>query len=186
MSETSVCRERLTKFIEPDWLGADIGFGGDPIRPNAICVDMERPYTKVGNHPQTLAADCRSLPFLPASLDYIFSSHLIEDFEYVEQYHILLHWTHKIKIDGRIILYAPDQQVFLKHCYNTGQPLNEAHKEADYSYGSFIQRVLLPTNQLLRCNYGVILHRDYGNEHVDTYSWEIVLRKIRCEEPLEA
>lgn len=186
MSETSRCRERLSKFIEPDWLGADIGFGGDPICINAICVDMERPYTKVGNHPQTLAADCRSLPFLPASLDYIFSSHLIEDFTYDQQFDILMHWASRVKVGGRIILYAPDQQVFLQHCNNTGQPLNEAHKEADYSYCNFVTRVLLPVNLWMRPRLGLILHRDYGCEQVDTYSWEIVLRKIRCEEPLEA
>lgn len=175
MSETSRSRKRLAEYVDQyNDVGVDVGFGGDPFLSNSICFDLANPYTKVGASVQHLAGDCRSLPFLDCSLDYIYSSHLIEDFTYDEQVDILFHWATKIKVYGRILLVGPDQQKFLQHCKNTGQPLNLAHKEEDYSFGSFVQRVLLPTNQRL---YPFKLTRIYGVEDVFDYTWEMILEK---------
>jgi len=176
MSETARSRDRLCQFVEYNWLGVDVGYGGDPFLPDSICFDLPTPYTKVGHHPQHLAGDCRALPFLDGSLDYIYSSHLIEDFYYHEQVEIIFHWATKLQFGGRLLLVAPDQPKFLQHCKNTGQPTNAAHKEPDYTFGNFVQRVLLPVNQRL---YPVVLDRIYGVEDIDDYSWELVLEKTK-------
>ena len=57
MSETSRCRERLKKFCVG--YGIDVGYGGDPILPSAITVDLPHPYTKVGDAPLNLGGDAR-------------------------------------------------------------------------------------------------------------------------------
>lgn len=176
--ETSRCRCRMLPWII-DWhpMGVDVGFGGDPLWDRAITFDLERPYTQVGRAKQHLSGDCRALPFLDGSLDYIYSSHLLEDFFYEQQVQILLHWARKIRCGGRILLFGPNQQKFLQHCKETGQGTNDAHKEADYSYQSFVQRVLLPVNLQLQAADRCVLRRLHGVELIDIYSWEMILEK---------
>lgn len=186
MSETSRCRSRLAKYCVG--VGLDIGFGGDPIVPSAITMDLAEPYTKVGVHPQNLTGTCHRLPwFRDGVLDYIFSSHLIEDFRYKEQAGILFEWFRVLRPGGRLVLYQPDQQRFEAHCKKTGQPLNLAHKEPDYSLDAFAFNVLriAPVHPMHSDFYilrGIhempaakILHQ---NRQVEDYSWEIVLEKV--------
>jgi hypothetical protein len=52
MSETSKCRGRLKKFCVG--YGVDIGYGGDPIPPSAITIDLLHPYPTVGDAPLNL------------------------------------------------------------------------------------------------------------------------------------
>lgn len=140
VSETAKARPRLSEFCTGS--GLDIGFGGDPIVPWAITMDMEKPYTQVGSKPQQLYGDCRVLPFLSGSLDFIYSSHLIEDFYWDEIRLILKEWIRVLKPSGRLVLYQPDQQVYLEHCRRTGQGINLAHKEQDFSLSAFKRRIL--------------------------------------------
>ena len=171
MSETSRCRERLTPFCSGS--GVDVGFGGDPIKRDSITVDLVRPYTQVGIKPRHLSVEEGGMPWLtrwfaPRSLDYVFSSHLIEDFTYCDQRQIIEDWMTVTRKGGVIVLYQPDQQAFEAHCRRTGQGLNAAHKERDYSLETFKRRVIWPLN--LR-----VLHEDPA---VEDYSWEIVLEKL--------
>jgi predicted SAM-dependent methyltransferase len=140
--------------------------------PHAIAVDLPQPYTKVGDRPVQLGGTCESLKWFKNDvLDFIFSSHLIEDFSYDDQVRILKEWLRVLKPGGRIILYQPDERVYRAHCATTGQGYNHNHKEADYSLISFEARVL----SRFPCMFTVV-HRA---GHVETYSWEIVLKKGR-------
>ncbi len=38
---------------------------------------------------------------------------------------------------GLLIVNCPDQQRFLAHCAKTGQPVNDMHKEQDFSLETF-------------------------------------------------
>lgn len=168
MSETAQCRGRLAPFCTG--MGLDVGFGGDPIAPHAITMDLPTPYTSVGKSPQHLSGDCRELYwFRNGVLDFIFSSHLIEDFEYLEQARIIKEWLRVLKVGGRIVLYQPDELVYSTHCRATGQPYNLAHKESDFSLATFKDKVLKWG--------GFNVAIDYENPQVETYSWEIVIRK---------
>src|SRR5690349_8502234 len=61
--------------------GIDIGFGGDAVSASAIRVDLPTPYADVGDQPVQLGGDARDLYWFRADvLDYVYSSHVLEDF----------------------------------------------------------------------------------------------------------
>ncbi len=144
MSETDTCRELLAPYCRG--LGLDLGFGGSAITAEAITFDMPRPYTNVGGDKQIMRGDCRDLSmFCDESLDFCFSSHLIEDWIYAEAAAIIREWRRVLKVGGLLITNCPDQQRFLKHCAATQQPLNNAHKEEFWGLQTFRDNVLAPT-----------------------------------------
>jgi SAM-dependent methyltransferase len=170
-SETSQCRPRLAPFCAG--AGADVGFGGDPIKRDAICIDLVRPYTRTGLRPQHLSIRQGNLPILgrwfeEGALDYVFSSHLIEDFTYSQQEVILSDWLRTVRKGGRIVLYQPDQPTYAEHCRRTGQPVNLAHIEGDYSLRTFRERVAR----------FLVAREIHAAPLVEVYSWEIVLEKL--------
>lgn len=164
-SETSKCRPRLAPYCRG--YGVDLGFGGDPIVPHAIGVDMPKPYSDVGQLPVQLGGDAGHLFwFADNVLDFVFSSHLLEDFVDVKA--AVTEWLRVLKPGGRLIIYCPDEQVYRKHCAATGQPYNEHHVHADFSL-AYVKRELAVTGIPHR-----VLHE---NSLIDTYSWEIVVEK---------
>ena len=166
-SETSQVRDILAPFCKGD--GLDIGYGGDPIIPTAICMDLPRPYTKVGEHPQHLHGDCRSLPFKDGTLGFVYSSHLIEDFSYDEQVEILKEWIRVLRGNGRLVICAPDQQRYVEYCRAQGEEPNQGHKEADYSWDTF-ERMVFPRLERVR------EHRLWSV--LGKYSWAVVMAKV--------
>lgn len=137
MSETAAARSTLAPFCKG--FGIDMGFGGSAIVPEALTFDMPKGYCpSFEGHKQILRGDCRNLSFFCDEVcDYIYSSHLLEDFSYSELVPILREWRRILKKDGLLITNCPDQQKFLAHCKKTGQPLNLAHKEQDFSLHNF-------------------------------------------------
>ena len=119
-SETSRYRDVLAPFCAGH--GVDIGFGGDPITPTALRMDLPSPYTAVGKFPVQFAGDCRDLHwFGDDTLDFVYSSHVLEDFPANETMSILREWTRVLRPGGRLILLLPDQQRYLAYCRRTGQ-----------------------------------------------------------------
>ena len=137
-SETRLCRERLAPFCKGN--GLDLGFGGDPITPNAIRMDMENPYAKYLNNEPQLKGDARDLYwFKDNTLDFIFSSHLLEDFPDTKE--VLVEWLRVLKPGGRIVLYCPDQQKYVDHCISQGKKPNPYHSIDDFSL-KYVQDIL--------------------------------------------
>lgn len=170
MSETAASREILAPYCaEP--LGWDIGFGGDPVVPHAIAFDMPRPYTKVGDGQQILRGDCRDLYMgCDGAAPWIHSAHLLEDFSYTELATVIIpEWRRVLKQGGLLITNCPDQQKFLAHCAATGQGINCAHLEADFSLHTFKARVLAHTGE-----WETVLEVP---EH-GAYSWLLVCKKV--------
>src|SRR6516165_1499209 len=117
-SETSKCRERLAPFCLG--YGVDLGFGGDPITETAIRIDMPHPYARTGSYEVQLGGDATKLHWFNDNvLDYVYSSHLLEDFEDTRT--ILLEWLRVLRPGGRLIVFCPDEQVYREHCRRTGQ-----------------------------------------------------------------
>jgi ubiquinone/menaquinone biosynthesis C-methylase UbiE len=165
LSETPKCRERLTKYCLG--YGVDIGYGGDTIVPSAISVDLPVPYTHVGDHPLNLGGDAKFLYWFESNvLDYVFSSHLLEDFEDTEN--VLKEWIRVIKPGGYLVIFCPDEQIYREHCRKTGQSYNNAHKIQNFSL-SYVKSILI--NKI--GNIDVI----HENPLIDEYSFEIVIRK---------
>lgn len=168
-SETSNCRGRLQKYCVG--MGLDLGFGGDPISPRSIALDLPTPYCIVGNSPQHLSGDARSLYwFNDAVLDYVYSSHLLEDFPASETVKILSEWLRVIKKGGLLILYCPNQHLYLLNCQKRKSPPNNAHKI--YHFG------LAYVVKILQNSFEGQYSLELANEPVDDYSFELVLSKL--------
>jgi len=165
-SETSKCRARLAPFCTG--FGVDLGFGGDAITPSAIRVDLPQPYADyLGIHPVQLGGDVRHLHwFADGVLDFVYSSHVLEDFE--DTGAVLREWLRVLKPGGRLVIYCPDEQVYRRHCVATGQPYNEHHVHAGFSL-AFVKEALG------RIGGGRVVHE---NPLVEIYSWELVVEKL--------
>lgn len=169
-SETSQHRALLAPFCVGS--GLDIGHGGDPITDTAIRFDLPTPYTAVGPRlPSHLTGDCRHLPFRPNTLDFIYSSHLVEDFTYKDLASVLAEWLECLKSGGHLIILAPDQQKFLAHCARTGQGTNDAHKESNFSFDTFYN-VLVSLQSFVPTTLVV------GYKDLPPYSWAGVWKKL--------
>jgi predicted SAM-dependent methyltransferase len=145
VSETDTCRAELSRWCRG--VGIDVGFGGSAITPTALTFDMPNPYTRVGGDRQILRgyADDLSM-FCDGALDFIFSSHLLEDYYYAELAHLIIpEWRRVLRVGGYLITNCPDQQRFLAHCAATGQGTNEAHRESTFSLENFREKVMAVT-----------------------------------------
>lgn len=145
MSETATARSKLAPFCVG--VGLDLGFGGDPILPTAICIDRDEGSGARAKHPNPspthIVGDITTLPWFPdASLDYAFSSHVLEDFE--DTAAVLKEWVRVLKRGGHLVLFLPDQPTYEKYCADKGLPPNKAHVHADFSL-AFV-KARLPEN----------------------------------------
>jgi len=137
MGETSLIREIAAPYCKGK--GVDLGCGGDKVTPDTWGFDMPSPYTHVGDDIIELKGDARKLPFNDGVLDYIFSSHLLEDFPNTKE--VIIEWLRVIKLGGVLVLYLPDEQVYKKHCRETGQSYNGAHSIENMSL-AYIKQIL--------------------------------------------
>jgi SAM-dependent methyltransferase len=150
--------------------GIDVGYGGDCISQNAWSFDMPQPYTKVGDDKQILRGDCRHLDFLcDESLDFVYQSHVIEDWTWEDIVPIINEWRRVLRIGGVLINCCPDEPVYSAHCRQTGQSYNENHKNADFTLENFKRKVFSPTGP-----WDIV----YENPLINVYSWHLVMRKV--------
>lgn len=128
-SETAKVRNLVLPFC--NGYGCDIGFGGDKIRKDAIGIDLPSPYASTGSDKIDIACDVmkETIPVADNSFDYVYSSHLIEDFEDTLQG--LNEFIRILKPGGNLVLVFPDQIKYELTCKRTGQPLNQYHKHSD-------------------------------------------------------
>jgi predicted SAM-dependent methyltransferase len=165
MSETAKRREVLSKYCKG--YGLDIGYGGDPIKPSAITVDMPQPYTSLGDHPLNLGGDARDLFWFKNNvLDYVYSSHCLEDFENTQE--VAVEWLRVLKKDGVLVLLLPDQKRYEAHCEKAGTIPNQAHKIKNFSL-QYLKKIIsdIPYAKII-----------YEKDLLDDYGFEIVVKKI--------
>jgi predicted SAM-dependent methyltransferase len=94
-------------------------------------MDMLQPYTTVGKDVQHLFGDARVLPFKDQTLDYVYSSHLIEDFAVEEVEAVLREWIRVIRVGGYLLLAFPNIEKYNAFCVSRGQGTNQAHRNMD-------------------------------------------------------
>jgi len=125
VSATSLVRDIVAPQVHNRY-GVDLGYGGDSICPTAINIDLPRPYTRVGTDPQHLSGDCRQLHwFKDGVLDYVYSSHMLEDFQDIPT--VLQEWARVLKTEGLLILCLPDEQQYRAHCKANNEQRNTHH-----------------------------------------------------------
>ena len=167
VSETSKIRHMVLPYVKG--MGVDLGYGGDPIVPSAITMDLKNPYNLVGEHPQNLWGDAHILYwFKDGVLDYVYSSHLLEDF--YDTTLVLKEWLRVIKDHGVLILYLPNEKKYREVCKKTGQGYNYHHKYLDMSL-EYIKKSLLDTRVITT----TLL--EYQESGENEYSFLIIVRK---------
>ena len=163
-SETSKCRSSLARFCKGN--GLDVGYGGDPIVPTAICVDLYTPYAHYHTHPQHLHGDASNLHwFADDCLDYVYSSHVLEDFIDTEE--VLREWSRVLKQGGSMVLFLPDEKAYRAHCAVNGNEPNKHHVHQEFSLNYLKETVGLISGL-------EVIHESYP---VAEYSFELVLKK---------
>lgn len=153
MSETMKHRALFLPYCIGN--GLDIGYGGDPITETAITLDQEHRYSFEGQRPQNLTADAASLyMFADNALDYVYSSHCIEDFRNTAD--VLMEWVRVIKPGGFLCLLFPDEQVYRA---KSATP-NIAHVYDDFGMPFVIDR--LPANVDIVVSLELFENDDYN------------------------
>jgi ubiquinone/menaquinone biosynthesis C-methylase UbiE len=140
-SETSKVRPFVVRFCIGH--GCDIGFGGDKImKENCAGIDFAKPYAHTGKDKVDIPCDVMNekIPVGDNTFDYVYSSHLIEDFE--DTTSALVDFIRILKPGGNLILVFPDQKVYEEVCLKTGQPLNQYHIHKDMGL-AFMHKGLL-------------------------------------------
>jgi uncharacterized protein (TIGR02246 family) len=169
-SETSKARPRLSKFCQGN--GIDLGYGGDPVVPSAITMDLPNPYTKLGSYPQNLAGDARDLYWFKDNvLDYVYSSHLLEDFPAEETALVIREWLRVIKVGGVLVLYGPDEQAYRAYCQRLRQVPNAAHKIKNFGL-KYLKEVM---EKNFQGKYSLV----HEIELIDEYCFDLVVRKLK-------
>jgi len=172
-SETSKCRKRLEKFSKGD--GVDLGYAGDPIVKTAITVDLPSgPYGCVfGEHPQNLHGDATKLHwFQDGVLDYVYASHLLEDFTPEEIPKIVEEWLRVVKVGGYVVIYCPDERAYREHCWKAGSVPNAAHKNESFGLKFLVEILEKAAN--LKDLYEIA----HTIELTDDYCFDLVLKKL--------
>jgi ubiquinone/menaquinone biosynthesis C-methylase UbiE len=129
-SETAKVRHKVIDWCEG--FGCDIGFGGDKIKKeNCLGIDYTRPYANTGDDKVDIACDLlkQKIPVADDYFDYVYSSHLIEDFE--DTASILQEFVRIVKQEGKLILVFPDQARYEHFCKETNQLINSHHVHKD-------------------------------------------------------
>lgn len=167
---TDEAKATLSKFC--GGMGLDVGYGGVSITPNTINVDLPQKRQHGGNDPQHLYGSGDDLYwFRDCVLDYVYSSHLLENFEIKRMEVFIAEWLRVLKPGGYLVLYLPDQQRYEEHCATAGAPSNPAHKYKELSYDWFMENVM---NQIMQDRNLELIHH---NKSVGKFSFELVVRK---------
>lgn len=166
-SETSKVRHLVIQYCEGH--GCDIGFGGDKIKKvNCDGIDYATPYAYTGKDKVDIACDVmnEAIPVPDQKYDYVYSSHLIEDF--TDTNAALKEFIRILKPGGTLLLVFPDQKVYEEYCKKTGQPVNSHHIHANMGLQFMKERL----NELPGVSYQVLFE---SNCEID-YNVVLVLR----------
>lgn len=173
MSETAKYRDFALSYCTGN--GCDIGSGGDPIRPEAIQIELsESTYAWYNsNHAPATPIQWHGddaylhLPFKDETLDYVYSSHLIEDF--LDWQPLLREWTRVLKIGGHLVLLAPEKERWNYAITHLGQPCNCQHRREPVLYEL--------SNEVMRLGNMDVLFEKLTEAHPHDYNLILVAKR---------
>lgn len=122
-SETARHRHRVSQYCKGN--GIDVGAAGDAITPRALSIDLATPYGAHWGQSQWEGDGTNLHWFRDGVLDYVYSSHLLEDF--ADWLPVLKEWARVIRPGGYLVILIPDKARW-QAALNRGQPPNLAHK----------------------------------------------------------
>lgn len=129
VSETAKHRGQIVQYCQGN--GVDLGSSGDPVVPTALQVDLPTgasysPDFSQGRYPVQFRGDATKLTwFRDGVLDYVFSSHLLEDF--ADWTPALCEWSRVLRPGGHLVIFIPEKERWAKAVAD-GQPPNNAHR----------------------------------------------------------
>lgn len=129
ITETSKYRHLTQKYCQG--CGVDIASHGDPVVPWAMNFELpEKDYAFYNSGqkpcgPIQLSGRAEHLPFNDDSLDFVYCSHLLEDFS--DWLPVLKEWVRVLKPGGRLVVLLPDKTRWRQACA-AGQPPNDFHR----------------------------------------------------------
>lgn len=133
-SETAKYRHITTPYCTG--AGVDIASQGVTCVPWAISFDLPEPeflHYSSGQPPKGpihLRGHADNLPFESGSLDWLYSSHFLEDvFDWTP---ILREWVRVIRPGGHLIILVPDKALW-KAALDRGQAPNNQHRHESYA-----------------------------------------------------
>jgi SAM-dependent methyltransferase len=144
VSEIAAMRDVFPAYCKG--FGADFGCGAQKVCEGAVGVDFAMPYQNPTHPEGKTAADFvgpweEFVATLPeGSLDYIASSHLLEDYE--DPAGVLLAWRRYLKVGGLLLLVLPNELQYRLHCIRAGSERNFGHRNWFDGHEDFIGRVL--------------------------------------------
>ncbi len=156
--ESRKCRDRVISYLRGR--GLDVGCGNEKVVATAIGVDKGGAGMGVFadlSRPNALAV------FADSSMDYVFSSHCLEDFYDTEG--ILAEWWRVIKPGGYLVIYCPDKGYYP----NIGVPgHNICHKHDFYweDIWGIIEKY--PNAEKVSAS---------RHNEEDEYSWQLIVQK---------
>jgi SAM-dependent methyltransferase len=163
--------------------GLDVGYKGlglpdgiEPVRPNAVGVDLDFP-----------GYDGKTLPFPDESQDFVFASHVLEHIpDYVNA---LKDWHRVLKINGHMVLLLPHAYLYERSYFIPGPWGSCADHKRVYTPARLLREIeesLLPNTYRVislrdndqNFNYGIGLRTppDYFGA---CFEIELVLKKIK-------
>ncbi len=171
-SETSHYREILEPYCQG--YGLDIGFGGDPITDSAIRMDLPQPYAQTGTATVQLGGDCRLLKWFRSDvLDYVYSSHVLEDFDETQTVAVLAEWLRVLRVGGHLILLLPDQPRYVQYCEDKALSYNDHHSIPHFSLAYVRECLARLSNSEEVAQFPVL----------GAYSFGLVVKKIVAASP---
>lgn len=149
--------------------GIDLGCGLYKTFPHFIGVDNGADEALFGHpiRPDIKVKTCEDLGlFASQSLDFIFSSHLLEHVEWEKVPATLKEWMRVIKVGGHLVLYLPDEDQYPK--------VGEPDANPDHKWNVSYERVVEAMRKAGGWSLVEFQKRDQGFE----YSLYFVFRKV--------
>lgn len=171
MSETSRHRAQTAPYCSGS--GLDIGSSGDPVVPTAISVELCDEAAEIyGTTRQDaiiqLRGDGRDLVwFRDGVLDFVYSSHLLEDFANWRD--VLREWMRVVKPGGHLVLLVPEVSRW-DAALRRGQPPNPNHAQ-EFQPGEIADWI-----RETQAGWEVVEDR-YAAEGDLDYSWLVAARR---------
>lgn len=161
--------DKIAHLVVPYLQGRslDLGCGQRKVWPKCIGIDNGSVFNF--SSAADFNADIADLSFLAdATIDGIFSSHTIEDFERDKVPGVLSEWARLLKIGGYLCLYVPSANFYPKK----GEPgANVAHKWDIYP--GDLEKIL--REEVTCCGWELVESEERGQD--DEYSIFVVVRK---------
>lgn len=125
--------------------GIDIASQGVNVVPWALGFDL--PHAEFmkysnGNPPKGpihLRGHADKLPFDSDIFDFVYSSHLLEDYRKENRWEIVREWARVCRPGGNIIILVPEVTRWNHAIYNLGQPPNCSHSAPEPSLGDMTE-----------------------------------------------